>query len=107
MEALITQASGVQEVLTGEWNVTAVAADKATEAGATPAGSGGAFTISLVSSSLSRSPSARPPFVTSVARRYTVDPVSLTLTYEIDMATEKTTELQNHLKGTLSKKQDA
>jgi hypothetical protein len=93
VEAVITQCSGVQEVLAGEWKV----ADGAT----------GGFTLSLRSTSLTRTPSARPPFVTQVVRTYTLDGSTGQLSYSIDMATTKTPQCQNHLSGELSKQQTA
>jgi hypothetical protein len=84
----------VQELLAGKWEATVQgSSDEAV----------GAFTVSLESSSLTRTPTARPPFVTAVARRYTVRPATGELTYEIDMATENTPKLQNHLLATLKK----
>jgi len=99
VEGALTQASGVQELLAGKWEPTTQgSSDDAAAAAAV-----GAFTVSLESSSLTRTPTARPPFVTAVARRYTVRPATGELTYEIDMATVNTPKLQNHLLATLKK----
>lgn len=91
VEAMVTQCTGVQEVLAGSWEHAA------------PGESDTSFTISLASTGLERTPSAKHPFVTTVARRYTVDTANNTLTAVVDMATENTPELQNHLTATLTK----
>jgi len=91
VEAMVTQCTGVQETLAGSWEENA------------PGESATSFTISLSSTGLQRTPSAKHPFVTTVARRYTVDAANNTLTAVVDMATENTPELQNHLTATLTK----
>lgn len=84
VELMITQCSGVQEVLAGSWTHDE-AADR--------------ITITVDSTGLTRTPSARPPFVTQVRRVYTFDLDGESLEYSIYMATEKTPELTLHLKG--------
>jgi len=89
VEAVISQASGVQEVEQGNWSQ----------------GVDGSFTIALQCSSLSRTPSAKQPHVTAVARRFHVDASKGELSIEVDMATTNTPQLQNHLRATLKKQE--
>ena len=84
VEALITQCTGVQEILLGTW-----AKDEAKES----------ITITLDSTGLTRIPSAKPPAVTQTRRIYTFDLDGETLSYTILMATTKTPELTVHLTG--------
>lgn len=68
-------------------------------------GSCSGTTVSLASTSLARSSSARPPHVTSYTRTIAVDtdrepPV---LRYTMDMATTNTPQLTRHLEAELTK----
>jgi hypothetical protein len=84
VEALITQCTGVQEILAGEWSK-----DESSQA----------VTITLDSTGLTRTPSAGQPFVTQVRRVYKFDLDGEGLEYTVSMATNNTPELTVHLKG--------
>jgi hypothetical protein len=84
VELLVTQCTGVQEVLAGTWTK-----DDASEK----------IKISVETTGLTRTPSASPPHVTRVRREYTFDLDGESLEYQIFMATDKTPELTLHLSG--------
>ena len=112
VEAIISQCTGVQEVLSGQWKSNSDAAATpaaAAAAAATPAPApASSFTIELrtAPSALTRTPSALHPFVTAVVRRYTIDTAANSLRVQVDMATENTPDIQNHLTATLAKQAD-
>jgi hypothetical protein len=92
VEFLITQASGVQEILTGTWGVDPN--DSKT------------IKISVQSESApTRSPSAKPPFVTQSNRVFYIPAeAGGDLRYTMAMATDKHPELTPHLEAELKRK---
>lgn len=83
VEALITQCTGVQEQLAGRW-----VRDESLQT----------ITITLDSTGVVRTPSAKEPHVTQVQRVYTFNLDGDSLSYTVSMATA-TTPLTVHLQG--------
>ena len=88
VEMMISQCTGAQEILGGTYKST---------------DDQGAFIIELASQGgLTRTPSAKHPFVHQTVRRFVVNPTAKQLKAEVDMATENT-PMTNHLMSTLTK----
>lgn len=87
VEMMISQCTGAQEILNGTYKQT---------------DDQGSFIIELNCQGLTRTPSAKQPFVLQTVRRLIVNPAAKQLKAEVDMQTEKT-PLTNHLMSTLTK----